>query len=173
LVPPAQNDAPAGTVIEICPAAISLATALGERLSHQPGAALFFDYGYAEISPGPTLAAIAGHAATGVLDRPGTADLSAHVDFAAFAAAARNAGASVHGPIPQGGFLSSLGAEARLAALLERAAQAQRPNLASGLRRLIDPDKMGTLFKALALTSPGLPTPSGCDDERRRFDDHP
>jgi NADH dehydrogenase [ubiquinone] 1 alpha subcomplex assembly factor 7 len=163
LVPGTRREAPAGTVVEICPAAAGLAAALGARLRRQPGAALFIDYGYTDDPPGPTLAAIASHRATQVLDRPGAADLSAHVDFATFAATARDAGATVHGPIPQGRFLTALGAEARLAALLPRAAPEQRITLASGLRRLIDPDKMGTLFKALAVTSPGLPTPSGCD----------
>jgi NADH dehydrogenase [ubiquinone] 1 alpha subcomplex assembly factor 7 len=163
LVPAGRREAPVGTVVEICPAAAALAAALGDRLRRQPGVALFIDYGYSDGPPGPTLAAIAGHRSSGVLDHPGTADLSAHVDFAAFAAAARAAGAMVHGPIAQGRFLTALGAEARLSALLQRAAPEQRAALASGLRRLIDSDKMGTLFKALAVTSPGLPTPSGCD----------
>ena len=38
---------------------------------------------------------------------------------------------------------------------------AQRAALETGLRRLIDPQEMGTLFKVLALTSPGLPAPAG------------
>jgi NADH dehydrogenase [ubiquinone] 1 alpha subcomplex assembly factor 7 len=127
----------------------------------QPGAALFVDYGYAEGALGSTLAAIGGHRAAAILDAPGAADLSAHVDFAALAAAARAASAAVHGPLPQGQFLTALGAEPRLAALLERAAAGQRAALELGLRRLIDPGEMGTLFKVLAVTSPGLPAPAG------------
>ena len=73
-----------------------------------------------------------------MLDDPGSADLSAHVDFAAFADAARSAGATVWGPVPQGRFLVALGAEARLAGLSARASPAQRALLDSGLRRLID-----------------------------------
>jgi NADH dehydrogenase [ubiquinone] 1 alpha subcomplex assembly factor 7 len=103
------------------------------------------------------------HAAAGVLDDPGDADLSTHVDFAAFAAAARAAGAAVHGPVAQGRFLAALGAEARLGALAAGATPAQRALLDSGLRRLLDPAQMGTLFKVLALASPGLPAPAGFD----------
>ncbi len=161
LVPAALRARPSGTIVEICPAAAALAAALGERLAAQPGAALFVDYGYFPSAPGPTLAALRRHAAAALLDDPGGADLSAHVDFAAFAAAARAAGAIVHGPVAQGQFLAALGAEARLAALSARAEPAQRARLASGLERLIDPAQMGTLFKALALTSPGLPAPAG------------
>ena len=161
LVPPALRAAPLETVVEVCPAAATLATALGARLARQPGAALFVDYGHCASRPGATLAAIRGHRPAAILDDPGSADLSAHVDFAAFAAAAENAGAIVYGPLPQGRFLTSLGAEARLNALLTRATAAQRIALQTGLRRLIDPAEMGNLFKAVALISPGLPVPAG------------
>ncbi len=163
LVPPALRAHPSGTVVEICPAAAALAAALGERLATRPGAALFVDYGYSPSAPGATLAALRRHAAAGVLDDPGSADLSAHVDFAAFAAAARAAGAVVHGPLTQGRFLAALGAEARLAKLSVGATEAQRAALESGLARLIDPAQMGNLFKVLALISPGLPAPAGFD----------
>jgi NADH dehydrogenase [ubiquinone] 1 alpha subcomplex assembly factor 7 len=161
LVPPQRRDAPPDTIVEICPAASALAAALAERLTRQPGAALFVDYGYAENAPGATLAAIDRHRAAGVLDRPGTADLSAHVDFTTFAAAARAGGAAVHGPVPQREFLTALGAETRLEILLRKARPEQRGLLETGLRRLIDPQEMGTLFKAMAVTSPGLPAPAG------------
>jgi NADH dehydrogenase [ubiquinone] 1 alpha subcomplex assembly factor 7 len=163
LVPPVLRAQSPGTVVEICPAAAALAAALGERLARAPGAALFIDYGYYPSAPGATLTALRRHAAAAVLDDPGDADLSAHVDFATFAAAAAAAGATVHGPVTQGRFLAALGAEARLAALSAGATQAQRAVLESGLERLIHPDQMGNLFKVLALTSPGLPTPAGFD----------
>lgn len=161
LVPEALRDAPTGAVAEICPAAATLAATLGGRLAHRPGIALFIDYGHVESRPGATLGAIRDHEPATVLDNPGACDLSAHVDFAAFAAAARAAGAMTYGPVTQGRFLLGLGAEQRLAALTARATPAQRRQLQSGLQRLIAPKRMGTLFKALALGSPGLPTPAG------------
>ena len=161
LVPPALRRLPPGTVVEICPAGAALAAALGERFARAPGAALFIDYGYFPSRPGATLAALRRHQSVGVLDQPGNADLSAHVDFAAFADAVRSAGATVWGPVPQGRFLVALGAEARLVALSARASPAQRALLDSGLRRLIDPAEMGNLFKVLALSSPGLPAGAG------------
>ncbi len=165
LVPPGQRDATPGAIVEICPAAATLAAGLAERFRRQPGAALFIDYGYAEAPPGDTLTAISAHRGTDVLGDPGAADLSAHVDFAAFATAARDAGAAVHGPVTQRDFLVALGAEARLAVLLRQADPAWRGVLESGLRRLIDPQEMGTLFKVLAVTSPGLPAPAGFGGE--------
>jgi NADH dehydrogenase [ubiquinone] 1 alpha subcomplex assembly factor 7 len=161
LVPAALGALPPGTLVEICPAAAALAASLGERLTRQPGAALFIDYGYFPSAPGPTLAAVRRHQPAALLDDPGSADLSAHVDFAAFAAAARSAGAAIHGPVAQGRFLAALGAEARLEALSAGATPSQRALLESGIARLLDPAQMGNLFKVLALTSPGLPAPAG------------
>jgi len=152
-----------GAIAEICPAALALASTLGARFARQPGAALFIDYGYFPTIPGPTLRAVQRHRPVSVLAAPGTADLSAHVDFAGFAEAARAAGADVRGPVSQGRFLTALGARLRLAALSAQAAPAQRQELESGLRRLLDPDEMGHVFKAMALISPGLPSPAGFD----------
>ena len=164
LVPPLLRDAPAGAIVEICPAAAALAGSLAERFTRSPGAVLVIEYGYFPSRLGATLAALRRHRPVNVLDDPGEADLSAHVDFTAFAEAARAAGAAIWGPVPQGRFLAELGAEARLAALSASAGAEQRALLESGLRRLIDPGEMGTLFKVIALTSPGLPAPAGFAD---------
>jgi NADH dehydrogenase [ubiquinone] 1 alpha subcomplex assembly factor 7 len=162
LVPPNQRDGAAqGAVVEICPAGLALASTLGSRLAHQPGAALFIDYGYFPGAPGPTLGAFRRHQPVSILDTPGTADLSAHVDFAAFAEAGRAGGAEIHGPVPQRNFLIELGAGLRLTALRARATPTQRQALDSGVGRLLDPAGMGTLFKAIAVVSPGLPPPPG------------
>jgi NADH dehydrogenase [ubiquinone] 1 alpha subcomplex assembly factor 7 len=161
LVPTALRTAPPGTLVEICPAAAALAASLGERLARLPGAALLIDYGYCPSRPGATLAAIRRHRPVDVLDDPGDADLSAHVDFAAIAAAAGAAGAWVYGPRPQRRFLTALGVEARLARLSAQASPAQRAALASGVERLLDPGGMGNLFQVMALTSSGLPPPAG------------
>jgi NADH dehydrogenase [ubiquinone] 1 alpha subcomplex assembly factor 7 len=163
LVPGRLRDAAPGTIAEICPAALAMASMLGARFAHQPGAALFIDYGYCAAAPGSTLRALRRHHAVSALAAPGTADLSAHVDFAAFAEAARVAGAETHGPVGQGRFLAALGAGLRLAALSARATPAQRWALESGVSRLLDPGEMGDLFKVLAIVSPGLATPGGFD----------
>jgi NADH dehydrogenase [ubiquinone] 1 alpha subcomplex assembly factor 7 len=150
-----------GAVREICPAALDLAGSLGRRLASDGGAALFIDYGYFPSACGDTLQALRRHRFAELLSAPGTADLTAHVDFAAVAEAAREGGARVFGPVPQGLFLRSLGIELRTGQLLRRATATQAEALVTGCNRLIDPDGMGSLFKALALTHPDLPAPAG------------
>jgi NADH dehydrogenase [ubiquinone] 1 alpha subcomplex assembly factor 7 len=163
LLPGSLRQSSPGTIVEICPAALALAGALGSRLFRQPGAALFIDYGYFPTAPGPTLRALQRQRPVSALAAPGTADLSAHVDFAAFAEVARAAGAEIYGPISQGRFLTALGAGLRLAALSARAAPTQRRSLESGVKRLLDPGAMGELFKVVALVSPALRSPAGFD----------
>jgi NADH dehydrogenase [ubiquinone] 1 alpha subcomplex assembly factor 7 len=165
LVPPALRDSPVGTIAEICPAAAALTGGIAARLARHPGAALLIDYGRTIPAPGATLAAIRRHQGAAVLDEPGMSDLSAHVDFATVRATAEAAGAAVYGPVPQGEFLAALGAGARLASLCANASPGQREMLALGLRRLIDPREMGTLFKAMALVSPGFPAPAGFGEQ--------
>ncbi len=127
------------------------------------GAALFLDYGG---GAGDTLQALrAGRPADPLAD-PGSADLTAHVDFAAFADAARDSGATVHGPEPQGLFLARLGLFQRTDRLARGKPPAQAAALIDAARRLAEPDRMGRLFNALAVCHPGLPTPPGFSSEQ-------
>lgn len=163
--PPLPAEAPEGAVQEVSEAARALAGALARRLAAQGGAALFLDYGAAEGGLGDTLQAMARHGPADPLASPGSVDLTAHVDFAAVAAAAREGGAAVHGPLPQGLFLQRLGLMSRAAILARSAALAGRRDQAglilSGAERLVAAEGMGRLFKALCLCHPALPPPPG------------
>ncbi len=157
------GDIPEGAVVEVRPVALALAHALGERLAGAGGAALIVDYGYQRSAPGDTLQAVRGHAFHDPLEDPGEADLTAHVDFAALARAAAEGGARTYGPVPQGGFLESLGIAARTEALVAAATPGQTADIAAAQRRLVGAADMGELFKVLALTHPELPPPPGFD----------
>jgi SAM-dependent MidA family methyltransferase len=125
------------------------------------GAALIVDYGYGDkIGFAETLQAVGGHAFADVLAEPGEDDLSAHVDFAALAAAARRGGAAVAGPVTQGEFLVHLGIVERAEQLMKANPAASR-DLLLAIERLIGPEKMGTLFKALAILPPSAALPPG------------
>jgi SAM-dependent MidA family methyltransferase len=132
---------------------------IAQRLVTHCGAALVIDYGYAETAFGDTLQAVRRHAYADPLASPGEADLTAHVDFASLARAARRAGAAAHGPLPQGAFLTGLGIVERSRRLSREAPAAMQEAVAAALRRLTAPDAMGTLFKVLAITPRGIEPP--------------
>ncbi len=149
-----------GDIAEISPASISLAGLISARAVAAPCAALIIDYGRCGML-GDSLKGIVDHHEGSILDRPGDVDLSAHVDFAALARAATEAGASVFGPTPQGAFLRSLGIEMRADILRRGATPTQVGSIDTALHRLTDVGQMGELFKAIAIVSPNQTPPPG------------
>jgi len=117
-----------------------------------PVAGLLIDYGHTRSGFGDTLQAIGAHRYVDPLHSPGKADLSAQVDFAAFADAARAEGLAVDGPLTQGELLGRLG-------IIERASRlmAMNPTLAASIEasvaRLLAPGGMGTRFHAVGIRS--------------------
>jgi SAM-dependent MidA family methyltransferase len=153
-------DAPEGAIQEVNEAAQRFAIWLGARLKRHGGAALLIDYGPAESGFGDSLQAMRAGQPVDPLITPGEVDITAHVDFATFAAAARAAGAAAHGPLPQGVFLQRLGFMTR-AAMLARLDPARAQAQLAAAHRLTAPEAMGRLFKALALCDSNLPIPAG------------
>jgi NADH dehydrogenase [ubiquinone] 1 alpha subcomplex assembly factor 7 len=156
-----DRKAAVGEVFEICPAGIGLAGAIAERVARFGGAALIIDYGDAGDTSHGTLQSVRDHAYHSLLADPGEADLTAHVDFAALARAAVEAGAAVYGPLTQGELLRRLGIDARAEALAAHAAPEQAEEIGAALRRLVDADAMGELFKAIAIAHPDMVVPPG------------
>lgn len=160
LIPPQLRDMPAGSVVETSPASAAVVEDLGARIAAQGGCALIIDYGYEGPAIGDTLQAVKKHRPADMFATPGEADLTAHVDFAALAAAARRSGCHASGIVAQGALLQSLGIAAR-AERLKRHNPARAQAVDADVDRLTTPCQMGTLFRALALTAPSWPEPAG------------
>ena len=125
-----------------------------------PMRALFIDYGPADASPGDSLRAFSQGEQVSPLARPGETDLTVDVDFGRLKRLAARMGLDVAGPPPQGMFLMGLGAQARLNQLVE-ANPDHADAIFNNAQRLIDPKDMGSRFKAICLSSTGLPAPVG------------
>ena len=143
---------------ESSPASLAIAADLSRRLAAQGGAALIVDYGYEGPGRGDTLQAIWRHAYADPFEAPGERDLTAHVDFAALAGAAR--GVRIAGPVAQGAWLDAMGLPVRAAALA-RAAPARTEEIEAARHRLSAPSQMGRLFKILAFGAPDWQEPAG------------
>ena len=165
-VPAGLETAPEGGVYETSPAATALAEDIARAIAAHGGAGLIMDYGYSGLDKGQragfaeTLQAVGGHRFADVLAEPGEDDLSAHVDFAALAAAGKRGGAGVSGPVTQGAFLANLGITERAEQLMKANPEEARTLLAA-TERLIGHDTMGRLFKALALMPPAITDVAG------------
>jgi NADH dehydrogenase [ubiquinone] 1 alpha subcomplex assembly factor 7 len=154
--PAFAQEAPIGAILELSSAQTALGEEIGARVSEDGGAALLIDYGRARHEFGDTLQALAGHAKVSALATPGAADLTVHADFPAVAAFARQAGAQTTPILSQAAFLRRLGIDQRAQALMQGAPPHTAELIARQLARLVAPDQMGELFKALAIHQKGL-----------------
>jgi len=159
-VPDHLHDAVAGSIYETSPAGLVIAKALAKRIGRQGGALLAIDYGHEDYAAGDTLQALNAHAYADVFSNPGANDLTAHVDFTALGQAGKLGGARVEGPVSQSFFLGTLGIAARAAAL-GRHHPDRAEEIGAAYHRLVDEEEMGTLFRAIALVSPGWPKAAG------------
>ena len=151
-----------GELVEQSPARDEAAAALARVVADNGGAALVIDYGHERTAPGDTLQAVRGHRYVPILVDPGEQDLTSHVDFEALGAAAADAGAKVTGVVTQGDWLNRLGIGARAAALAT-ANPDRIPELEDAVDRLCHEDRMGQLFKVMAIHSPDWPPPACLD----------
>jgi SAM-dependent MidA family methyltransferase len=164
-LPRALRQSPEGSVFEW--RSDRLAMELGRRV-RSDGAALIIDYGHSHVGFGDTLQAVAGHAFADPLQAPGEADLTAHVDFEAFAQIAESIGSRVHGPVQQREFLLGLGIDKRAATLKTGLPRDKALEIDMAVSRLTEPGAkgMGELFKVLAITDPSLVSVPGFSPTR-------
>ncbi|MBL8642400.1 MAG: SAM-dependent methyltransferase [Rhodospirillaceae bacterium] len=158
---PIAMAAEVGAVFEYSEAVAGFVGAVAQRVVRDGGAALLIDYGHTVSAAGDTLQAVKQHQYVPVLQNPGSADLTAHVDFAAVKNAGRTHGANVFGPVEQGTWLKQLGIGVRQVQLARGKPPEVARTVEEGVRRLTEPHGMGALFKVIALTHPGLPMLEG------------
>ncbi|XP_017040100.1 protein arginine methyltransferase NDUFAF7 homolog, mitochondrial [Drosophila ficusphila] len=124
---------------------------LAERIERDGGIALIMDYGHFGEKT-DTFRAFKQHQLHDALVEPGSADLTADVDFKLVRHTAESRG-NIHccGPVEQGLFLQRMQGEARLEQLVAHALPENQQIIRSGYKMLTDPAQMGTRFKFLAM----------------------
>eukprot|EP00977_Amphora_coffeiformis_P027682 scaffold34631_cov251-Amphora_coffeaeformis.AAC.11 len=146
--------APIGTVMEVNPEGILLVQELARIVDKQGGGALVIDYG--QEGSHDSIRAFARHEQVHFLSRPGQVDVTADVDFAALRQGVNSMGlkgAQAFGPVLQGNFLMSMGAQDRAIHLIENdnTSAEEAENIYQALVRLCDPAEMGERFKVLSI----------------------
>jgi len=142
----------------------ALVATLAERLHR--GALLFVDYGFGrdeyyhpQRHAGTLMCHYRHHAHDDPFHLPGLQDITAHVDFTRVAKAALAAGLSLAGYTTQARFLVDCGITDLLARVPPEDAATYLPTVA-GAQKLLAPQEMGELFKAIAFTrGPAAPLP--------------
>lgn len=135
--------------MEVCPEAGVIIQELSQRIALTGGAALIADYGH-DGTKTDTFRGFYGHKLHDVLIAPGTADLTADVDFSYLRRMAEGKVASL-GPIKQQTFLKNMGIDVRLKVLADKSDEPSRQQLLQGYDMLMNPKKMGERFHFFAL----------------------
>jgi NADH dehydrogenase [ubiquinone] 1 alpha subcomplex assembly factor 7 len=168
-LPPALSDAPDGSIYEEPIGQISALETILDAVTMRGGRALIIDYGPDTDELGDTLQAIHAHQKVDPLDAPGTADITMRVAFAALRRAAisyleargvEDSQRCVSPIIKQGQWLEAMGIVSRLQALCAHRPD-ERPRLLRQVARLTDEGQMGSLFKVMVVSAPGLAPPPG------------
>ncbi|MDC3090695.1 SAM-dependent methyltransferase [Paracoccaceae bacterium] len=145
------SDFKIGDTIEYSEKTISIFSSICNHLIQWDGVLLVIDYG--NISGiGDTLQAVNKHKFKSVLEKPGQSDLSSHVNFKLLKEIAITKNLYVSPVREQQNFLIKLGIKERLKSLTKNVKLAKAETVGSEVTRLIDPDKMGSLFKVIAIT---------------------
>lgn len=146
---------------EVCLEAWRVCRELARRLqSGNGGAGLIFDYGDITVTK-DTLRAFRDHKETHIFDGPGTADLTADVNFGDLYRAFRMHAAKdgkdalnslkVVAPMTQQGFLRGMGIDARAEVLCKTADFKKSNQIKKEVLMLTAEDQMGYRFKAMAV----------------------
>ncbi|XP_055902245.1 protein arginine methyltransferase NDUFAF7 homolog, mitochondrial [Eupeodes corollae] len=124
---------------------------LAERTKTDGGISLIMDYGHFGEKT-DTFRAFKKHQLHDPLIEPGTADLTADVDFKRIKYIAEKKGEAITiGPVEQGTFLKRMEGDTRLKHLLENALPENKENIKSGYDKLTDPNQMGSRFKFISI----------------------
>jgi SAM-dependent MidA family methyltransferase len=140
-----------GDTLEHSEQTISIFSNICNHLIRYDGVLLVVDYG--NISGiGDTLQAVNNHKFRSILEKPGQSDLTSHVNFKLLKEIAIKKNLYVSPVKEQQNFLLELGIKERLKSLTKNVSSTIAEGVETEVKRLIDPDKMGSLFKVIAIT---------------------
>lgn len=140
--------------VEVCAEGGVIIQHISNRISEDGGAALIADYGH-DGTKTDTFRGFKDHRLHDPLTCPGSADLTADVDFSYLRRCAEggaNGGVACLGPVTQSSFLKNMGIDARLQVLLRGCPDdSSRSQLMRSYDMLVNPQKMGERFHFLGL----------------------
>lgn len=147
----AKDDDKIGTIVENAIGLEGFFSNLGEIFQKTNGHALFIDYGHFGDEIGDSFQALYKHQKSNPLENLGQSDLTAHVNFAQVEQYAIANNFSINGLDTQRELLIALGIEERAKNLMQQN-PSKTQEISNSLKRLIDQEAMGELFKAIIIS---------------------
>ena len=139
-------------IIEYSPLALEYLKNISKKIKNKKGALLIIDYGYLEDSMKDTLKTIRKHEITDLFDQFGNSDITYNLNFKLLKKVTNNLKLKCQGITTQRNFLMKLGIQQRAEIISRKLPFSKKADIYYRLKRLIDKNQMGDLFKVMLVT---------------------
>ncbi len=120
-----------------------------KKISKLKGCILMIDYGYISPNNQNTLQSVMKHKKNKLLNNLGRADITAHVNFKLLTEFFSNRGLEIKNVSTQRNFLENIGINKRAEIIAKKMKFREQSDLFLRIKRLLDPNFMGHLFKVI------------------------
>ena len=138
-----------GDTIEYPIEALKFLEAIAKKINKFEGGLLTFDYGYTIKKNQNTLQSVKKHKYLNVFLKPGHSDITSHINFKLFHKILNKNNLDVQKITKQSEFLKKIGILERANILSKKMTFKAKANMFYRLKRLLDPEEMGDLFKVI------------------------
>tara|TARA_B100000029_G_scaffold205554_1_gene203426 strand:+ start:513 stop:1577 length:1065 start_codon:yes stop_codon:yes gene_type:complete len=145
-----------GNTIEYPIEALKFLKAISKKINKFEGGLLTFDYGYTIKKNQNTLQAIKKHKYLNPIYKPGNSDITSHVNFKLFKEILKKNNLDVKKITEQSEFLKKIGILERANILSKKMTFKEKANMFYRLKRLLNPQEMGDLFKVIFAQKKGI-----------------
>ena len=140
-------------IIEYSPLALKYLKNISKKINNKKGALLIIDYGYLQDSMKDTLMAIRKHEISDLFKEHGNSDITYKLNFKLLKKITNILKLKCQGVTTQRNFLTNLGIQERAEILSRNLPFSKKADIYYRLKRLIDKNQMGELFKVLIVSS--------------------
>ena len=139
-------------IIEYSPIALKYLKNISKKINNKRGALLIIDYGYLEDSMKDTLIAIKKHKISDLFEEFGNSDITYNLNFKLLKKFSNILKLKCQGITTQRNFLMNLGIQQRAEIISRNLPFSKKADIYYRLKRLIDKNQMGDLFKVMLIT---------------------
>ena len=143
-------------IIEFSPLAFKFLNILSKKINSYEGGLLIIDYGYFEKKMKNSLQSVYKHSFNNIFNNLGKADISYSLNFFLIKKIAKKLNLNVAGLTDQRSFLTNLGILHRAEIMSNNLKFTKKADIYYRLKRLIDKNLMGGLFKVMFLTKKNI-----------------
>ena len=145
-----------GNTIEYPIEALKFLKVIAKTINKFEGGLLTFDYGYTIKKNQNTLQAVRKHNYLDPFFKPGNSDITSHVNFKLFKEILNKNNLDVKKITEQSEFLKKIGILERANILSKKMTFKEKANMFYRLKRLLNPQEMGVLFKVIFAQKKGI-----------------